>query len=86
MTGQELTYYSKIVNKYYDSNYMSHISKIFNDFGKNYIIGLTVEKNDIINKIYDDYCKIILDEKINDKNNALIEELFSVKKIINDLA
>ena len=83
----ELTYYNKIVNKYYDSNYLSHISKIFKDFGMNYIIGLKIEKNEIIDKIFIDYCKIILEEKINfNNNNTLIEELFGLKKIIKDLA
>lgn len=86
LTGQESAYYSKIINKYYDSNEMSHISKIFNDFGKNYIIGLTLEKNDIIDKIFNDYCNIILDEKVTNNNNMLIDKLFGVKKIIKELA
>ena len=47
-----------------------------------------MKKNDIINKnfFFNDYCKIILDEKVNDNNNVLIDKLFGVKKIIKDLA
>ena len=84
LKGKESAYYNKIVDKYFDSNYKSHISKIFNDFGKNSIIGLELEKNDIIDKIFSDYCSTILEEKI-DNNNTVIEQFFEIKKIINDL-
>ena len=62
------------------------ISQKFQDFGKTYIIGLTCEKNDIINKIFKDYCKAILEEEINEKNKTIIDSLFGVTKIIGDLA
>jgi len=86
LNGKELIYYNKIASKYFDSNYTSHISKIFKDFGMNYIVGLELKKDEIIDKIFDDYCKIILEEKINADDIALIENLFSLKKIIKDLA
>ena len=86
LIGPELNYYNKIITKYYDSNHKSHISTIFKDFGKNYIIGLTGDKKDIIDKIFSDYCKIILEEKIDNDNNSLIEKWFGIKKIIEDLA
>ena len=84
--GKELLYYKKIVNKYYDANHVSHISKVFKDFGKKYIIGLTLDKNDLINSIFADYCKIILEENVDESNSSLIDKYFKVKKIIGDLA
>ena len=85
LKGQESSYYNKIVNKYYDSNFESHISKIFKEYGKKYIIGMSYDKNDIINKILNDYCNIILDEK-NQENVDKIEKLFDVRNIIEELA
>jgi len=84
LKGKESAYYNKIVDKYFDSNYKSHISKIFNDFGKNSILGLELEKNNIIDKIFSDYCSVILEEK-TDNNNTDIEQFFEIKKIINVL-
>ena len=86
LMGSELTYFKKITEKYYNSNIASHISKIFNDFGKTYVIGLSCEKNDIVDKIFKDYCKTILEEGIDDSNVINIDKLFGLKKIINDLA
>ncbi len=57
---------------------------IIKDFEKNSIIGLELEKNDIIDKIFFNYCSIILEEKI-DNNNIVIDQIFEIKKIINDL-
>ena len=85
LNGIESTYYNKIIKKYYDSNYNSHISKIFSEFGKNSIIGLDFDKNDIIDKIFFDYCKTILEEKVDNINNTLVEKLFGIKEIINYL-
>ena len=84
LKGKESAYYNKIVDKYFDSNYKSHISKIFNDFGKNSILGLELEKNNIIDKIFSDYCSVILEEK-TDNNNTDIDQFFEIKKIINVL-
>ena len=84
MKEKESDYYNKIVDNYFDSYYKNHISKIFNDFGKNSIIGLELEKNDIIDKIFLNFCSIILEEKI-DNNNTVIDQIFEIKKIINDL-
>ena len=83
--GNESAYYEKLVKKYYDSNHVSYISKVFNDFGLNYIIGLTYNKNELIDKVYAEYCKIFLEEKNNIKAWDEIDNLFGVKKIISDL-
>ena len=83
--GNESTYYKRLVNKYYDSNHVSHISKVFEDLGLNYIIGLTYNKNELINKILADYCKIFLEENNDNKTLNEIDNLFGVKKIISEL-
>ena len=85
LSGNESIYFNKIVDKYFDSNYKSHISKIFHDFGKKPIIGLETKKADIIEKVFSDYCKVILEEKNNNNNYGAIEGYFGIKKIINDL-
>ena len=83
--GNESTYYKRLVNKYYDSNHVSHISKVFEDLGLNYIIGLTYNKNELIDKILADYCKIFLEENNDNKTLNEIDNLFGVKKIISEL-
>lgn len=85
LAGKEFDFYKKIFEKYYDSNDKSHITNIFHLFGKKNIIGLEVNKSDIINKIFSDYCNVILEEKIDNNNNTVIEDLFGIKKIISDL-
>ena len=83
--GNESTYYKRLVNKYYDSNHVSHISKVFEDLGLKYIIGLTYNKNELIDKILADYCKIFLEENNDNKTLNEIDNLFGVKKIISEL-
>ena len=83
--GNESTYYKRLVNKYYDSNHVSHISKVFEDLGLKYIIGLTYNKNELIDKILADYCKIFLEENNDNKTLNEIDNLFCVKKIISEL-
>lgn len=85
LKGEELTYYNRIVTKYYEANNYSHISKIFKDFGKKYIVGLSYDPNDIVDKVFNDYCKIILEENSVNKNTS-IEQMFGLKQIIWDLA
>ena len=83
--GNESTYYKRLVSKYYDSNHVSHISKVFEDFGLNYIIGLTYNKNELIDKVLADYCKIFLEENNDNKTLNEIDNLFGVKKIISEI-
>ena len=83
--GNESTYYKRLVNKYYDSNHVSHISKFFEDLGLNYIIGLTYNKNELIDKVLADYCKIFLEENNDNKTLNEIDNLFGVKKIISEI-
>ena len=83
--GNESTYYKRLVNKYYDSNHVSHISKVFEDLGLNYIIGLTYNKSELIDKVLADYCKIFLEENNDNKTLNEIDNLFGVKKIISEI-
>ena len=83
--GNESTYYKRLVSKYYDSNHVSHISKVFEDFGLNYIIGLTYNKSELIDKVLADYCKIFLEENNDNKTLNEIDNLFGVKKIISEI-
>lgn len=51
----------------------------------NYIVGFEINKDEIIDKIFNDYCEVILDENVTE-NYVLIENYFSIKKIIFGLA
>ena len=82
LKGSESTYYNQIVDKYYDSDYKSHISVIFNEYGKKCILGSKFDKNDVIEKVYVDYCDNIFDDKV-DVNN--VENWFKIKTIIENL-
>ena len=82
LKGSESTYYNQIVDKYYDSDYKSHISVIFNEYGKKCIVGSKFDKNDVIEKVYVDYCDNIFDDKV-DVNN--VENRFKIKTIIENL-
>ena len=49
------------------------------------MIGLTYNKNGLIDKVLAGYCKIILEEKNNNIAFDEIDNLFGVKKIISEL-
>ena len=83
LIGKEGTYFEKIIKKYYNSNAKSHISVIFDEYGKKCIVGSSYNENYVIEKVYEDYCKKIFDEDIQDK--SFIESWFKIKKIISQL-
>lgn len=63
LIGHEKQCYEKIVIKYYVSNINSHISTIFDEYGKKYIVGASYDENNFIEKVYEDYRSKILEEK-----------------------
>lgn len=82
LKGDERNYYQKIIDKYYDANYKSHISVVFNEYEKNMIVGSKFEKTSIVDKVFEDYCLNIFDthEKANE-----IDNLFKIKEIVGNL-
>ena len=80
---KEATYFEKIINKYYDSNANSHISAIFDEYGKKCIVGSSYNEKYVIENVYEDYCDKIFEEEIKDK--TFIEKWFGLKDIVGHL-
>ena len=86
LKGDEKKFFSELVNKYYESNDLSHMTQIFKELEEKAIVD---EKDDIINNIINDYiCNIFNNNKnvsVSNDEKKFIEEKFKIYNIIFNL-
>ena len=84
LKGKEQVYFIKLIDDYYHSNELSHITGLLEDYKKKYIVGLS--NINLKQKIISDYILNIFgvekDENYNNKKSYIME-VFELNEIIS---